>query len=49
MPTSIVYRPMPEAKESETVEVADAVMWLLSDYSSFVRGSPLLVDGGYAI
>ena len=33
----------------ETVEVANAVMWLLSDYSSFVTGSPLLVDGGYAI
>src|SRR3546814_13265587 len=27
----------------ETVEVANAVMWLLSDYSSFVTGSPLLV------
>lgn len=33
----------------ETVEVANAVMWLLSDQSSFVTGSPLLVDGGYAI
>ncbi len=33
----------------ETVEVANAVMWLLSDMSSFVTGSPLLVDGGYAI
>lgn len=33
----------------ETIEVANAVMWLLSDQSSFVTGSPLLVDGGYAI
>lgn len=33
----------------ETVEVANAVIWLLSDQSSFVTGSPLLVDGGYAI
>lgn len=33
----------------ETQEVANAVMWLLSDQSSFVTGSPLLVDGGYCI
>ncbi len=33
----------------ETQEVANAVVWLLSDQSSFVTGSPLLVDGGYAI
>jgi len=33
----------------ETQEVANAVMWLLSDQSSFVTGSPILVDGGYAI
>ena len=33
----------------ETIEVANAVMWLLSDMSSFVTGSPILVDGGYAI
>ena len=33
----------------ETVEVANAVLWLLSDESSFVTGTPMLVDGGYAI
>lgn len=33
----------------ETREVANAIAWLLSDQSSFVTGSPLLVDGGYCI
>ena len=33
----------------ETEEVANAVLWLLSDESSFVTGTPMLVDGGYAI
>jgi NAD(P)-dependent dehydrogenase (short-subunit alcohol dehydrogenase family) len=33
----------------KTEEVANAVLWLLSDESSFVTGTPMLVDGGYAI
>lgn len=33
----------------ETTEVANTAMWLLSDLSSFVTGTPTLVDGGYAI
>lgn len=33
----------------EVQEVANAIMWLLSDQSSFVTGAPLLVDGGYCV
>lgn len=33
----------------ETEEVTNAVLWLLSDESSFVTGTPMLVDGGYAV
>ena len=33
----------------ETHEVANAAMFLLSDLSSFITGSPMLVDGGYSI
>ncbi|MGE4429702.1 MAG: SDR family NAD(P)-dependent oxidoreductase [Sphingobium sp.] len=33
----------------EPEEVADAVMWLLSDRSAFVTGHQLVVDGGYCI
>ncbi|USB33622.1 SDR family oxidoreductase [Paenibacillus sp. YPG26] len=30
-------------------DVADAVLWLLSDDSRFVTGQSILVDGGYTI
>lgn len=30
-------------------EIAESVMWLLSDRSSFVTGSPMIVDGGYCV
>ena len=30
-------------------DVANAVVWLLSDQASFVTGSMLLVDGGFMI
>jgi NAD(P)-dependent dehydrogenase (short-subunit alcohol dehydrogenase family) len=33
----------------QTGEIANAVMWLLSDQSSFSTGTAMLVDGGYAI
>ncbi|AOR78847.1 SDR family oxidoreductase [Novosphingobium resinovorum] len=33
----------------EMDEIANAAMFLLSDMSSFMTGSPMIVDGGYAI
>lgn len=39
----------PMARMGRPEEVADAVVWLASDESSFVTGHTLLVDGGYTI
>jgi len=36
----------PMGRLAEPSEVADAVLWLLSDASSFVTGNVLMVDGG---
>lgn len=33
----------------EPEEIADAAIWLLSDHSRFVTGTPLTIDGGYSI
>jgi NAD(P)-dependent dehydrogenase (short-subunit alcohol dehydrogenase family) len=33
----------------EPEEIADSAIWLLSDHSRFVTGTPLTVDGGYSI
>jgi NAD(P)-dependent dehydrogenase (short-subunit alcohol dehydrogenase family) len=42
--TAIVFA---ERGASEPEEVADAVLWLCSDASSFVTGHSLAVDGGW--
>lgn len=38
----------PVKRMAEPIEIAQAAMFLLSDRSSFVTGSPLAVDGGIA-
>jgi len=37
----------PIGRIAEPVEIAEAALWLCSPRSSFVAGSPLIVDGGY--
>ena len=37
----------PINRMAEPVEMAEAVIWLLSDRASYVTGHPLLVDGGF--
>jgi len=38
----------PIGRAGKPQEIADAVVWLLSDKASFVTGHTLLVDGGWA-
>jgi NAD(P)-dependent dehydrogenase (short-subunit alcohol dehydrogenase family) len=37
----------PVCRLGRSEEIADTVVWLVSDASSFVTGQPILVDGGY--
>ena len=37
----------PMNRLGEPMEIADAVVWLLSDQASFVTGIAMPVDGGY--
>jgi NAD(P)-dependent dehydrogenase (short-subunit alcohol dehydrogenase family) len=50
-PGSEVYetfaKVQPMNRMARPEEVAEAVVWLLSDAASFVTGSDLIVDGGY--
>ncbi len=39
----------PLGRMAKPIDVANAVVWLLSDQASFVTGSMLLVDGGFMI
>jgi NAD(P)-dependent dehydrogenase (short-subunit alcohol dehydrogenase family) len=39
----------PIGRTGRPEEVAEAVLWLCSDASSFVLGQILMVDGGYSI
>ena len=44
-----LMKEVPMARLGKAREVADAVLWLCSDYSSFVIGHALPVDGGYTV
>ena len=48
-PAEIVYQAglHPMNRLGTTEEIANAILWLCSDASSFVHGYPLAVDGGY--
>ncbi|MEK2477304.1 SDR family oxidoreductase [Streptomyces noursei] len=36
-----------EPRIARPEEIANAIVWLLSDAASFAVGSPLVIDGGY--
>lgn len=40
---------VPQRRPAEAGEVADAVLWLLGPYSSYVNGTVLAVDGGTTV
>ena len=39
----------PNKRIAEPAEIAEAALWLLSEAASFVTGSSMLADGGYAM
>ncbi|MEM0488054.1 MAG: glucose 1-dehydrogenase [Candidatus Bathyarchaeia archaeon] len=44
-----VREAVPMGRDAEPSEVAEAVVWLLSDKASYINGHALSVDGGYVI
>jgi NAD(P)-dependent dehydrogenase (short-subunit alcohol dehydrogenase family) len=40
-------RAEPVGRNAQPEEIANAILFLASDESSFVTGTPLIVDGGY--
>jgi NAD(P)-dependent dehydrogenase (short-subunit alcohol dehydrogenase family) len=40
-------RSEPIGRNAQAAEIANAILFLASDESSFVTGAPLIVDGGY--
>jgi NAD(P)-dependent dehydrogenase (short-subunit alcohol dehydrogenase family) len=45
----VVEQRVPMGRMAEPEEIADAVIWLCSDESSFVNGHAVVVDGGYVV
>jgi NAD(P)-dependent dehydrogenase (short-subunit alcohol dehydrogenase family) len=43
----LASRSEPIGRNAQPVEIANAILFLASDESSFVTGAPLIVDGGY--
>jgi NAD(P)-dependent dehydrogenase (short-subunit alcohol dehydrogenase family) len=45
----VVEQRVPMGRMAEPEEIADAVVWLCSDESSYVNGHAVVVDGGYVV
>jgi NAD(P)-dependent dehydrogenase (short-subunit alcohol dehydrogenase family) len=44
---ALVRKGQPIGRNAQPEEIADAVLWLASDRSTFVTGSTLVIDGGF--
>jgi NAD(P)-dependent dehydrogenase (short-subunit alcohol dehydrogenase family) len=42
-----IFQSVPMARFGKVEEIADAVLWLLSEKASFITGAVIPVDGGY--
>ena len=47
LPRRLTLDRTPMGRYGQPEEVANAALFLASDESSFITGSPLIVDGGY--
>ncbi|MFI6663296.1 SDR family oxidoreductase [Streptomyces sp. NPDC050523] len=45
----MIWARLPTGRIGEMTEVADAVMWLASDASTYVTGTALILDGGATV
>jgi 2-keto-3-deoxy-L-fuconate dehydrogenase len=47
--TAMARMATPLGRFATAEEIADQIVWLLSDHSAFMTGTGLVIDGGYTV